>query len=73
MKKNLHPVATHALRSVVLSLTTLELELEYLDTVDSALVLADRLREVYTQVDRLELLALRRAEALCGRSDVRSA
>jgi transcriptional regulator with XRE-family HTH domain len=60
----LHPVAVYAQRSVLEGLGTFECEIDCATSVDEALALHDVLASLYQHVDRLERLAIRRADAI---------
>lgn len=69
----LSPVSVRAYRTVLIALADLEAELANASSPREALALYEAFGGVYAQADRLERLALNRAEALLPRgSHVRS-
>ena len=70
--EHLHPVVVGAESQVREGLDVFEHELQHADCVEDAFALYDRLVLLYVVVDRLELLALKRADALMEVPDVRA-
>ena len=63
MSEHLHPVVIGAEAQVREGLDVFEHELQHAECVEDAFAIYDRLVLLYAVVDRLELLALQRADA----------